>query len=77
MPTINQLIRKGRNFDNLKHKEISIPRKIACVGFTNQTEYTAYVPGDGHSMRSLFYLVIERYSRDFPGVRYHKRKQSK
>lgn len=96
MPTINQLIRKGRKriIKRKKNKALdgspqkrgvctrvytatpkkpnSALRKVARVRFTNGTEVTAYIPGEGHKLQEHS-IVLVRGGRvkDLPGVRYH------
>ena len=82
MPTINQLVRKGRT---PKGKKSGAPallfsfnshtgrlRKVARVRLTNGIEVTAYIPGEGHSLQEHS-VVLVRGGRvkDLPGVRYH------
>jgi small subunit ribosomal protein S12 len=112
MPTINQLVRKGRKpkralskapqlqftTNSLKggkrtvqpkgapqkrgvctvvrtqtpKKPNSALRKVARVRLSNQTEVTAYIPGEGHKLQEHS-VVLVRGGRvkDLPGVRYH------
>jgi small subunit ribosomal protein S12 len=112
MPTINQLIRKGRKpkpsysktpqlqstMNSLKggkrtyrrkgapqkrgvctvvrtqtpKKPNSALRKVARVRLSNNTEVTAYIPGEGHKLQEHS-VVLVRGGRvkDLPGVRYH------
>ena len=112
MPTINQLIRRGRKpkpsasktpqllstTNSLKggrrtysrkgapqkrgvctvvrtqtpKKPNSALRKVARVRLSNQTEVTAYIPGEGHKLQEHS-VVLVRGGRvkDLPGVRYH------
>jgi len=112
MPTINQLIRKGRKpkpsysktpqllstTNSLKggkrtlrrkgapqkrgvctvvrtatpKKPNSALRKVARVRLSNNTEVTAYIPGEGHKLQEHS-VVLVRGGRvkDLPGVRYH------
>jgi len=84
MPTINQLVRKGRRQITKKSsapalessptpkKPNSALRKIARVRLTNGIEVTAYIPGIGHNLQEHS-VVLVRGGRvkDLPGVRYH------
>ncbi|MFC1789758.1 30S ribosomal protein S12 [Patescibacteria group bacterium] len=109
MPTIRQLIKKGRKrikkrsttpalkfgFNPLKNrpKEYFAPfkrgvclkvftvtpkkpnsalRKVCRVRLTNQTEVTAYIPGEGHNLQEHSIVLIRGGRvKDLPGVRYH------
>jgi len=53
-------------------KPNSALRKIARVRLTNNTEITAYIPGEGHNIQEHS-IVLVRGGRvkDLPGVRYH------
>lgn len=96
MPTISQLIRKGRTKQVKKSKSAALDacpqkrgvctrvytttpkkpnsalRKVARVRLSNQTEVTAYIPGEGHNLQehSIVYIRGGRV-KDLPGVRYH------
>ena len=79
MPTINQLIRKGRKAKKAKTKAPALrytynalKGKMARVRLTNGIEVTAYIPGEGHSLQEHS-VVLVRGGRvkDLPGVRYH------
>lgn len=108
MPTINQLIRKGRvrksgkkstralsttyNSKKRRYVEVNSPfkrgvclsvrttsprkpnsalRKIARVRLSNNSEITAYIPGEGHNLQEHS-VVLVRGGRvkDLAGVRY-------
>ena len=75
MPTINQLIRKGREQRTSKSNSPILqtcPRKIARVRLTNQSEGTCYIPGIGHNLQEHSVVLIRGGKvRDLPGVRYH------
>lgn len=53
-------------------KPNSAMRKIARVRLSNNTEVTAYIPGEGHNLQEHS-VVLVRGGRvpDLPGVRYH------
>lgn len=96
MPTISQLIRKGRKKQVNKSKSAALEkcpqkrgvctrvytttpkkpnsalRKVARVRLSNQTEVTAYIPGEGHNLQehSIVYVRGGRV-KDLPGVRFH------
>ncbi len=82
MPTISQLVRKGRKvivdkskspaLDNCPKKPNSAMRKVARVRLTNQKEVNSYIPGEGHNLQEHS-IVLVRGGRvkDLPGVRYH------
>ena len=47
-------------------------RKIARVRLRNQSQVTAYIPGEGHSLqRHSVVLVRGGRVKDLPGVKYH------
>jgi small subunit ribosomal protein S12 len=96
MPTIQQLVRKGRNkltykskspalgscpqrrgvctrvYTTTPKKPNSAMRKVARVRLTNQTEVTAYIPGEGHNLQEHSIVMIRGGRvKDLPGVRYH------
>jgi small subunit ribosomal protein S12 len=111
VPTINQLIRKGRTskrtkskapallytFNTNKQRRVKQPkgapqkrgvctvvrtmtpkkpnsalRKIARVRLTNQIEFTAYIPGEGHQLQEHSVVMVRGGRvKDLPGVRYH------
>jgi small subunit ribosomal protein S12 len=79
LPTINQLVRRGREKVQKKSKVTMTPkkpnsalRKIARVRLTNGIEVTAYIPGIGHNLQEHS-VVLVRGGRvkDLPGIRYH------
>ena len=53
-------------------KPNSALRKIARVKLSNGTEWTCYIPGEGHNLQEHS-VVLVRGGRvkDLPGVRYH------
>jgi small subunit ribosomal protein S12 len=66
VPTINQLIRKGRKKPN------SALRKVARVRLTNGREVTCYIPGIDHNLQDhSIVLVRGGRVRDLSNVRYH------
>ena len=71
MPTIQQLVRKGRA--ELVDKSKS-PALDSCPQrrLTNSKEVNAYIPGEGHNLQEHS-IVMVRGGRvkDLPGVRYH------
>src|SRR6187397_95643 len=77
MPTIQQLVRKGRASKSTKSKTPapkkpnSALRKVARVRLTSGIEVTAYIPGVGHNLQEHS-IVLVRGGRvkDLPGVRY-------
>ena len=47
-------------------------RKVARVRLTNQTEVSAYIPGEGHNLQEHSIVLIRGGRvKDLPGVRYH------
>ncbi len=79
MPTIQQLVRKGRTVLVDKSKSPTTPkkpnsamRKVARVRLTNSKEVNSYIPGEGHNLQEHS-IVLVRGGRvkDLPGVRYH------
>ena len=53
-------------------KPNSAIRKIARVRLSNNTEVTAYIPGEGHNLQEHSVVLIRGGRvRDLPGVRYH------
>lgn len=53
-------------------KPNSALRKIARVRLSNNTEVTAYIPGEGHNLQEHSVVLIRGGRvRDLPGVRYH------
>ena len=81
MPTINQLVRKGRKKMLKKTSTPALmgnPQKrgvctrVYTVRLTNLTEVTAYIPGEGHNLQEHSIVLIEGGRvKDLPGVRYH------
>jgi small subunit ribosomal protein S12 len=82
MPTINQLVRKGRTvvanksnspaLDSCPQKPNSALRKVARVRLTNGLEVTVYIPGEGHNLQEHSVVMIRGGRvKDLPGVRYH------
>ena len=79
MPTISQLVRKGRKVIVDKSKSPALDncpqRRGVCVRVyttTNQKEVNSYIPGEGHNLQEHS-IVLVRGGRvkDLPGVRYH------
>ena len=83
MPTIQQLVRKGRVVLEDKSKSPALDscpqrrgvcamRKVARVRLTNGKEVNSYIPGEGHNLQEHS-IVLVRGGRvkDLPGVRYH------
>lgn len=53
-------------------KPNSALRKIARVRLSNNTEVTAYIPGEGHNLQEHSVVLVRGGRvRDLPGVRYH------
>ena len=83
MPTINQLVRKGRSEKTSKSKSPALNRgynsllkkptnKYARVRLSNGMEVTAYIPGIGHNLQEHSVVLIRGGRvKDLPGVRYH------
>ena len=82
MPTINQLVRKGRQVLSTKAKTPALKgspqkpnsalRKVARVRLTNGIEVSAYIPGIGHNLQEHSVVLIRGGRvKDLPGVRYH------
>ena len=83
MPTINQLIKRGRanirnkskspDLEKCSHKKgVSALRKVARVRLSNGREITAYIPGEGHNLQEhSIVLVRGGRVRDLPGIKYH------
>ncbi len=84
MPTIQQLVRKGRTVLVEKSKSPALDscpqRRGVCVRvytttrvrLTNSKEVNSYIPGEGHNLQEHS-IVLVRGGRvkDLPGVRYH------
>jgi small subunit ribosomal protein S12 len=81
MPTVNQLIRKGRTSKKAKiktpalagapQKPNSALRKIARVRLTNGIEVGTYIPGEGHNLQEHSVVLIRGGRvKDLPGFRY-------
>jgi small subunit ribosomal protein S12 len=76
MPTIAQLVRKGRVTITKKSKSAALDscpqRRGVCTRLTNGKEVNAYIPGEGHNLQEHS-IVLVRGGRvkDLPGVRYH------
>jgi small subunit ribosomal protein S12 len=65
MPTINQLVRKGR--EAVSHRSDS-----PALRLTNGFEVTVYIPGEGHNLQEHSVVLIRGGRvKDLPGVRYH------
>ena len=85
MPTIQQLVRKGREIIRAKSKSWALDqcpqrrgvctrvlRKVAKVRLTNKIEVIAYIPGEGHNLQEHSIVLIRGGRvKDLPGVRYH------
>jgi len=74
MPTINQLIKHGREKKKRKSKAPALegnPQKRGVCVLSNGIEVTAYIPGEGHNLQEHS-IVLVRGGRvkDLPGVRY-------
>src|SRR6266542_2650363 len=72
MPTIAQLVRKGRESKVATPKKPnSALRKVCRVRLSSSIEVTAYIPGVGHNLQEHS-IVLVRGGRvkDLPGVRY-------
>jgi small subunit ribosomal protein S12 len=53
-------------------KPNSAIRKIARVKLTNNQEFIAYIPGEGHNLQEHSVVLIRGGRvKDLPGVRYH------
>jgi len=77
MPTINQLVRKGRkkivttSKSRTPKKPNSALRKVAKVRLTNGQEVICYIPGEGHNLQEHSIVLIRGGRvKDLPGVRY-------
>ena len=69
MPTINQLVRKGR--EQVQYKS-NAPILKQRVRLTDGLEGTAYIPGIGHNLQEHSVVLIRGGRvKDLPGVRYH------
>ena len=79
MPTINQLVRKGRKTSEtkstapaLQHGYNSRKKSLARVRLSNGYEVTSYIPGIGHNLQEHSVVLIRGGRvKDLPGVRYH------
>ncbi len=84
MPTINQLVRQGRQNKTFKSKAPALGqrwtpkkpnsalRKYARVRLSNGYEVTAYIGGEGHNLQEHSTVIIRGGRvKDLPGVRYH------
>ena len=78
MPTINQLVRQGREVEKTKSKspamQNSPQRRGVCtrVYTTTPKKPNSYIGGEGHNLQEHS-VVLVRGGRvkDLPGVRYH------
>ena len=53
-------------------KPNSALRKVARVRLSNNKEWTAYIPGEGHNLQEHSVVLIRGGRvKDLPGVRYH------
>ena len=76
MPTINQLVRKGRKSSTtkstapaLQHGYNSMNKRVRL---SNGYEVTSYIPGIGHNLQEHSVVLIRGGRvKDLPGVRYH------
>ncbi|MBW1906064.1 MAG: 30S ribosomal protein S12 [Deltaproteobacteria bacterium] len=81
MPTINQLVRKGRKQIKSKTDSPALQRcpqkRGVCVRVYTTTpkngiEATTYIPGEGHNLQEHSVVLIRGGRvKDLPGVRYH------
>jgi small subunit ribosomal protein S12 len=73
VPTIQQLVRKGRQDKVSKNKTPALKGspQVARVRLSSGIEVTAYIPGVGHNLQEHS-IVLVRGGRvkDLPGVRY-------
>jgi small subunit ribosomal protein S12 len=80
VPTVNQLVRKGRKTPKAKTKTPALrgaPQKrgvctrVYTTTLTNGMEVGAYIPGEGHNLQEHS-VVLVRGGRvkDLPGFRY-------
>ena len=73
MPTINQLVRKGRQKVATKSKSPALmgcPQKRGVC--TRVYTTTAYIGGEGHNLQEHSSVLIRGGRvKDLPGVRYH------
>ena len=74
MPTIQQLVRKGREVIEIKSKSRALDacrvytttpkkpnsamRKVARVRLTNSKEVNAYIPGEGHNLQEHSIVLV-------------------
>jgi small subunit ribosomal protein S12 len=83
LPTVNQLVRKGRKAAKAKTKTPALAgaqtprkpnsalRKVARVRLTNGAEVGAYIPGEGHNLQEHSVVLVRGGStKDLPGYRY-------
>ena len=79
MPTIEQLVRKGRQAKPKKSKTLALKgsplRRGVCTRVyttTPKKPNSAYIPGEGNNLQERS-IVLVRNGRvkDLPGVRYH------
>ena len=84
MPTVNQLVRKGRKS---KHKKDKAPAlRYSFNSLKNRgkrdsgspqkrgvcVQVTSYIPGEGHNLQEHSVVLIRGGRvKDLPGVRYH------
>ena len=75
MPTINQLVRKGRKKVEYKSNAPILkqcPQRRGVCTLTNGMEGTCYIPGIGHNLQEHSAVLIRGGRvKDLPGVRYH------
>ena len=75
MPTINQLVRKGRKQIIAKSKSRALnscpQRRGVCTRVYTTTPKIAYIPGEGHNLQEHSIVLIRGGRvKDLPGVRY-------
>src|SRR6266480_2364310 len=69
MPTIQQLVRKGRETPKKKNKAPAL--KAARVRLTTGIEVTCYIPGEGHNLQEHSIVLVHGGGpKDLGGVRY-------
>ena len=75
MPTISQLVRKGRKTVQKKNKSPALqgsPQKRGVCTRVYGFEVTAYIGGEGHNLQEHSIVLIRGGRvKDLPGVRYH------
>ena len=79
MPTINQLVRKGRSTVKKRNKVPALDKSPQKRGVCTRVYTTtpkkpnsAYIPGEGHNLQEHSVVLIRGGRvKDLPGVRYH------